>query len=368
MTEPRITELNSDSGKLSELPPANARPEPAPHPAAAPSSTADGQARAFWKSRTGREQIRTVLYNYAIVLILAAMILAFSLLRPDTFFTSGNFTTIANSQAVLLILALGLTLPLAVGEFDLSIASGLGFGAILTGYLTGTLHWGLPVTILVVLLTGVAVGLINGLFVVHFQVNAFIVTLGTGTVLTGLTLAVSGGQILNNIPPGLSNFVTSRTFALSTSVYIALVMVLILWYLYEHTPLGRYLTFVGLGREVARLAGLPVNRMRWGAFVASSAVAAGCGILAVGQLGAADPSSGAAYLLPAYAAAFLGTTVIRPGRFNAWGTVVALALLVTGVTGLQLLGAASWVEQVFNGGALVLAVTFAQLISHRDQT
>lgn len=327
------------------------------------------QARAVSTSRSAwRRRGSTFLYRYAIVLVLVLMVVVFSVLRPATFFTMGNLTTIANSEAVLLILALGLTLPLAVGEFDLSVAAGLGFGAVLTGYLAGTRHWPLLATVAVVLLVGVVVGLINGLFVVHFGVNAFIVTLGTGTVLTGLTLAVSGGQILNGIPDTLVSFTTHTVFGFAVPVYLALLLALLLWYVYEHTPLGRYLTFVGIGREVARLAGLPVNALRWGAFVVASFIGAGCGLLASGQLGAADPSAGAAYLLPAFAAAFLGTTTIRPGRFNSWGTVVALALLVTGVTGLQLLGAASWVEQVFNGGALVLAVTFAQLVSRNEQS
>jgi ribose transport system permease protein len=315
------------------------------------------------RSRRGEEFI----YRYTVVLVLIAMVVVFSLLSPSTFFTTGNFTTIANSQAVLLILALALTLPLAVGEFDLSVASGLGFGAILTGYLGGR-HWPLALTVLAVLVVGAVVGLVNGLFVVHFGVNAFIVTLGTGTVLTGLTLLVSGGQILSGVSAGLSAAMTKTFAGLAVPVFIALALVIVLWYVYEYTPLGRYLTFIGLGAEVARLAGVAVKSLRWGAFVVAAVIAAGCGILAAGQLGSADPSASASYLLPAYAGAFLGTTVIRPGRFNAWGTVVALALLVVGVTGLQLLGAASWVEQVFNGGALVLAVTFAQLVSRSDRT
>lgn len=307
-------------------------------------------------------------YRYTVVLVLIAMIVIFSLLSPSTFFTVGNFTTIANSQAVLLILALALTLPLAVGEFDLSVASGLGFGAILTGYLSGTSHWPMAAVVLAVLVVGALSGLINGLFVVHFGVNAFIVTLGTGTVLTGLTLLVSGGQILGGISTGLTTAMTKTLLGLAIPVFIALALVIVLWHIYEHTPLGRYLTFIGLGAEVARLAGVAVKPLRWSTFVAASVIAAGCGIIAVGQLGSADPSASASYLLPAYAGAFLGTTVIRPGRFNAWGTVVALALLVVGVTGLQLLGAESWVEQVFNGGALVLAVTFARLVSRSDRT
>ena len=303
--------------------------------------------------------------RYAVVILLIVMFVVFSVLLPDTFFTVGNFTTLANSQAVLLILSLALIFPLSVGEFDLSIASNLGFGGILTGYLNGVAHWPLLPTVIFVLVVGAIVGAVNGFFVVNLGVNAFIVTLATGTVLTGLTIWISGGQILSNVSPALVDTVTTTIGGLAVPVFIAFLLVLLLWYLYDFTPLGRYLTFIGLGAEVARLAGLPVKSLRFGAFGIAGILAAGCGVLAVGLLGSADPSASAGYLLPAYAGAFLGTTVIKPGRFNPWGTVVALALLVVGVTGLQLLGAAGWVEQVFNGTALVIAVTFARLVSRQ---
>lgn len=317
-------------------------------------------------TRSRADRSRSILYRYAVVLVFAAMIGVFSGLLPHTFFTAGNFQTIVNSQAVLLMLSLALTLPLSVGEFDLSVASMLGFGAVLLAFLAGSWHWPLLPAILAVVGVGAFVGLVNGLFVVHFGVNAFITTLGTGTVLTGLTLAVSGGQILSGVPTSLSNFSTNELVGLAWPTYIALGFAVVLWYVYEHTPTGRYLFFVGEGRQVARLAGLPVGRLRWLAFVLAGVIAAACGIFAAGQLGSADPSVGPNYLLPAYAAAFLGATTIKPGRFNSFGTVVALYLLVTGVTGLELLGASSWVEQVFNGGALVVAVTFARLVSQED--
>lgn len=308
-------------------------------------------------------KVRGLLYRYAVVLALIVLLVTFSILLPDTFFTAANFITMLSSQAILLILALGLTVPLSTGEFDLSIGSMLGFSATLVTFLAG--HWHLPafVAVAVVLLVGVLAGVINGVFVVRFGVNAFIVTLGTATILTGLTLAVSGGQILNGVPDALTSFVTWRFQDLPTPVFLAFGATVALWYVYEHTPLGRYFFFVGEGREVARLAGLPVSNLRWLAFIVSGVVSATCGILAAGQLGAADPTVGPSFLLPAFAAAFLGATTIKPGRFNAWGTAVALYLLVTGVTGLELLGASSWAEQVFNGTALVVAVTFARLLS-----
>jgi ribose transport system permease protein len=325
---------------------------------------AAGQAAGRMSQRERRA--RLVIYRYAVVIALALFVVGFSILLPKTFFTLGNFRTIVSSQAVLMVLALGLTLPLTTGEFDLSIGSMLGCGAVLTAYFTGELHWPLLLVVAATIFVGFIAGALNGFFVVRIGVNAFIGTLGTSTILTGLTLAVSGGQILNSVAQPLVDFVQYQIFGLAVPVYLALALAIVLWYIYEHTPIGRYLFFVGEGREAARLVGLRVDRLRFAAFIASGATSAAAGILTAGQLGAADPSVGPSFLLPAYAAAFLGATTIKPGRFNAWGTVVALYLLVTGVTGLELLGTSSWVQETFNGVALLIAVTFARFVA-RDQ-
>jgi ribose transport system permease protein len=314
-------------------------------------------------SRMRSRSLRKILYQYAVALALAAVSIAFSILLPSTFFTLGNVRTIVSSQAVLMILALGLTVPLTTGEFDLSIGSMLGCAAVLTAFFIGELHWPLPFVVVGVLLIGALAGATNGLFVVRIGINAFIGTLGVSTMLTGVTLAVSDGQILNTVAEPLVDFVQRQVLGLPLPVYIAFTLVIALWYVYEHTPLGRALFFVGEGREAARLVGLRVDRLRFCALVASGVISAGAGIITAGQLGAADPSVGPSFLLPAYAAAFLGATTIKPGRFNAWGTVVALYLLVTGVTGLELLGSSSWVQEMFNGVALLIAVTFARFVA-----
>ncbi len=311
---------------------------------------------------------RAALYRYAVVITLLICIVGFSLLLPRTFFTLGNFRTIVSSQAVLMILSLGLTLPLTTGEFDLSIGPMLGCAAVLTAFFAGQLHFPLPAVILATVFTGVLAGALNALFVVRIGVNAFIATLGVSTILTGVTLAVSDGQILNTVPQPLVDFAQHQIFGLAVPVYVGFALAIALWQLYEHTPVGRHLFFVGEGREAARLVGLRVDRLRAIAFVASGAISAVAGIFTAGQLGAADPSVGPNFLLPAYAAAFLGATTIKPGRFNAWGTVVALYLLVTGVTGLELLGTSSWVQEMFNGAALLVAVTLARLVAREQAT
>ncbi len=217
---------------------------------------------------------RAAIYRYAVVFTLVLFIVGFSLLLPGTFFTLGNFRTIVSSQAVLMMLALGLTLPLTTGEFDLSIGSMLGCAAVLTAFFTGELHWPLWLVVIGTIGVGVLAGAVNGLFVVRIGVNAFIGTLGTSTILTGVTLAVSDGQILNTVAQPLVDFVQYQIFGLAVPVYIAFALAIVLWRLYEHTPVGRHLFFVGEGREAARLVGLPVDRLRFGAFIASGAISA----------------------------------------------------------------------------------------------
>jgi ribose transport system permease protein len=218
------------------------------------------------------------------------------------------------------------------------------------------------VCIVLVLLLGALVGLINGAFVVIFGIDSFIVTLGTGTFLGGVVLWISNSETFSGISSQLTGpVVVDRFLGVPLAFYYGLALVVALWYFLEYTSLGRRLLFVGRSRRVARLSGLRVGRLRWGALVASGVIAAGAGVLYAGITGAADPVSGAEFLLPAFAAAFLGATSIVPGRFNPWGSFVAVYFLVTGITGLTLLGIQSWVQDMFYGGALVLAVTFSQI-------
>lgn len=331
----------------------------------APDSAAHASPSTAEPDRSRSLRGRTVVYRYAVVIALLVLVVAFSVVAPTTFPTLGNVRTIINSQAVLLILALGLTVPLIAGDFDLSIGATLGFCGVTVAALVGTLGWSDPAALATTLVIAVSIGIVNGLLVVGLGINAFIATLATSTVLAGLTLYVTNGTILTSVPLSLEGFAQTRVpgLEIGTPALIGFGLTALLWYLYEHTPIGRHLFFVGEGREVARLVGLPVARLRLLAFVAAAVMAGLAGVLLAGELGGLAPSVGPTFLLPAYAAAFLGATTIKPGRFNAIGTLVALYLLVVGVTGLELLGVESWVEQVFNGVALAVAVAFARLVS-----
>jgi ribose transport system permease protein len=290
------------------------------------------------------------------------VIILFGALEPDTFLTSANFQTIFGSQAVLAVVALGLLFPLTAGDYDLSVAAVVSLSAMVTAVLNVNQGWPVGWAALVAIAAGALVGAVNGAVVVGLRVDAFIATLGSGAFVSGVVLWISGSSTVGGVSTALIDPVTTTVFGLPLSFYYGLLLCALAWYLLEFTALGRRLLFVGKGRNVARLSGVRVGRLRWGALIGSATVAAAAGVLYAGTAGAADPSSGATFLLPAYAAAFVGATSIVPGRFNPWGSIIAVYFLATGVTGLELHGAASFVQQLFYGGALVIAGALAQLL------
>jgi ribose transport system permease protein len=306
------------------------------------------------------------LERYALILAWVVLVVVFSLLRPDTFATSSNFQTIFGSQAVLLLLTLGLIVPLTTGDFDLSVASALSLSAMVVAILNVNEGWALFPSILAGLAAGGLVGFVNGALVVGLGLNSFIVTLGVGTFLTGLVQWISHSNTISGINSDLTEWTIGNSLlGIPIDFWYGVAATIVLWCVMEYTPLGRRLLFVGRGREVSRLSGLGVGRIRWGALVTSGLIAGAAGVMYAGTLGAADPSSGQTFLLPAFAAAFLGATAILPGRFNAIGTFIAVYFLVSGITGLQLLGLQSFVQQLFYGGALVLAVALSHLARGR---
>ena len=318
------------------------------------------------KPRTSSPHRSFPLEAYALPLVWLGICMLFAILRPDTFATSGNAQTILGSQSVLLVVALGLTVALVSGDFDLSIGATLGFTGMLTATMNVNHGWPVLPAIALALVAGLLIGLINAVVVVGLGVDAFVATLGFGTLITGITYALTDYQIVSGVSPNYVAGVTDRVLGLPLAFFYAGGVAILVWYCLRYTAAGRRLAFIGANREAARLIGLPVSRLRVSAFLVSGVLASLGGVLLTGTLGSADPNNGAAYLLPAFAAAFLGSTTIRPGTFNPWGTVTAVYFLATGIIGLQLMGFAQWIQQIFYGGSLVLAVVFATLASRRQ--
>jgi ribose transport system permease protein len=317
-----------------------------------------------WRSLTGP----LLSDKYALIFAWIGVIILFSLLRPDTFATSATASSILSSQGVLVVVSLAVVLPLIVGEFDLSVGAVLGLAAITVSVLN--VNSGVPIGIAVVagLAVGAAVGALNGFFIVVVGVDGLITTLGIGTLATGIGYALSDYVIVTGVDDRLVSVVSDEVFGLPLSFYYGVLLAAVMWFVLRYTPVGQHLLFVGKAREVAKLSGLRVNRMRFGALVLCGVVSAVAGLLLAGTVGGADPTAGASFLLPAYSAAFLGATTINPGRFNPWGTLFAVYFLVTGISGLQLLGLSDWIQQVFYGASLVFAVTLSRLAEMRRRT
>jgi ribose transport system permease protein len=301
--------------------------------------------------------------RFGVVLVWAAVVVIFSVVKPHTFPTGSNFSTLFASQAPLGMVALALVIPLTGGDYDLSVASVLNLASMLVAVLN--VDHGIPVgyaAILAVLL-GVVVGIVNGVIVVFGDIDPFIVTLGMGTFLDGLTLWISNSAPLAGVSQSLVNLlVVDRFLGLSIEFWFLIILAAILWYFFDYTPPGRRLLIVGRSREVARLSGLRVRRIRILSFVAAGGISGLAGVVYVGTSGSADPSAGTSLLLPAFAAVFLGATTLWPGRFNPWGTLVAVYFLTTGINGLAQVGVSTFVQQLFYGGALVIAVLLSSLV------
>lgn len=296
----------------------------------------------------------------------AAVVVLFGALEPDRFLDATTFEGIFASQAVLAVLALALIVPLTSGDYDLSVASVLTLSAVMVAVLNVEGGWPVGWSVLAALAAGVAVGAANAAIVVLLRLDSFVVTLGTGTVVAGIALWISDSQTIGGVSEGLVEAVALRELlGVPLGFWYGVLLAAAVWYLLEYTPAGRRMLFAGRGRRVARMSGVRVGRVRAGSLVAAGALAAAAGVLAAGEQGGADPTSGVSLLLPAFAAAFLGATSIVPGRFNPWGALIAVYFLATGVTGLQILGAEGFVQELFYGGALIVAVALTRLAGGR---
>lgn len=318
--------------------------------------------------RSNATSIAFQVERFGLIIVWVFLIALFGYLQPSTFLTWTNLSTILGSQAVLVILTLGLIIPLIANDFDLSIAYTMTFSSMLIAVLNVNHGVGIGWAILAALAAGSIIGLLNGLLMTFFRIHSLIVTLGVGTFVYGLTLWISDSMTISGVSPILIDYViVKRLFGIPLEFYYAIAVALALWYVLEFTAAGRRILFVGRGREVARLSGINTDRVRVACLGASGFLGALAGVLYTGTQGAADPVSGASYQLPAFAAAFLGSTCISPGRFNPWGTTIAVYFLVTGITGLVFLGFSSFIQSMFYGGALVIAVSLSQIVRGRQE-
>jgi ribose transport system permease protein len=316
--------------------------------------------RSELKSLTGTQKLARLVPVYGLVILTVALIILFSLLLPNTFPTVLNLRSIISDKAIILILSLGVMIPMSAGRIDLTVGYGIVLWHILAISLQTLYGFPWPVAVLTVLFLGAAMGALNGLLVEVAKIDSFIATLGTGTILYAVALWHSGGrQIVGALPDAFYALNTTMVFGLPITGYYVIVLALIMWFVYEYTPLGRYLYAIGASPKAAALNGIPVRSYVMGSFIASGLLTALAGVLLAAKLRIGQASVGLEYLLPALVGAFLGSTTIKPGRVNVWGTMIGVIILAVGISGIQQFGGSFWVEPMFNGVTLLIAIGIA---------
>ena len=322
--------------------------------------------RAELAALSRRRAVVRMLPVYGLPLLTLALIVFFSLLLPDSFPTALNARSILSDKAIIALLSLGAIVPMIAGRIDLTI----GFGIVMWHILAISLqvNYGVPwpVAVVIVLICGAFTGLVNGLLVEVAQIDSFIATLGTGTILYALALWHTGGrQVMGTLPLGFLAINGLSVAGVPIPAVYVLALALVLWLITERLPLGRHAYAIGANERAAALNGIPVRAYIIGVFVASGLIAGFTGVVLAAKLRIGQANVGLDYLLPALVGAFLGSTTIKPGRVNVWGTIVGVVILAVGISGIQQLGGAFFVEPLFNGGMLVIAIALAGFAQRR---
>ncbi len=324
------------------------------------------------RRRSGADWKRLLSFrNISALYLLVLLVVIFSILTPATFLAPGTWGGLLDAEALTILAAIAVMIPLTAGLFNLAIGSEIAWAVMLVAVLQARLGLPYELAIVLTILCGAFIGWVSGTIITKFRIDSFIATLGMGSILLALKWLISDNRPTVGLDEGFrevaragivlaSNSDGRPVFQLTVPVIAMIVIAIVVWFFLERTPLGRKVYAVGYNAEGARLSGVHVTRLQVGSLMAGGAIAATAGVLLASKLNSGDPTVGVSLLLPALTAAFLGSTQFRGGRFNVWGTVVALCVLAVGIKGLQLLGTAGWVEGIFYGIALIAAVAMSR--------
>lgn len=319
-----------------------------------PDASLDGQATTLPR------RLLRAMPTYGLLVLTVVLALMFSLLLPDTFPTLFNLRAILSDKSIIALLALAAMIPMITGKIDLTVGYGIVLWHILAISLQTRYGVPWPVAVAIVLACAALFGMLNGLLVELAQIDSFIATLGTGTVLYAVAMWHSGGrQVVGELPESFVALAGADLLGLPVGAFYVAAVAVALWLATEYTPLGRALYVIGANPKAAELNGISVRKHVMGAFVASGVLSGFAGVLLASKLQIGQASVGLEFLLPALVGAFLGSTTIRPGRVNVWGTLVGVAILAIGISGIQQFGGAFFVEPLFNGLTLLVSIGIA---------
>jgi ribose transport system permease protein len=321
------------------------------------------------RGTTGRlsPKVLSVLERYGLVWMLVVLV-AFFAIWPETsstFTSTANIRNLVAGQAVLAIAALALLIPLVAGQFDVSVGSVAVGTSIAVAALAGDAGVPLGVALAGGIVLAALVGLINGLIVAYIRADAIVISLGTATLVSGLGALYTKNESIVTVPQPLVEFGGGLWLGVPRPVWLMLVVICAVGYLMRYTVTGRQLLMLGSNPDASKLVGVRTQRLLLTSFILGAILYGVAGALLLARTGAANPGDGFGTTLGALTAVFLGVTTIRPGRFNVPGTIVGVYFVAVSVNGLTLAGAAAWVNPVFTGATLVIAVSISALLSRR---
>lgn len=308
---------------------------------------------------------KALIRRYSLIIIWIIMVAVLIAVAPGDISPFAALRAVLGQQTPIIFLGLGVVITMAVGEFDLSFAGIFGLAAVTVPTLVVFEGWSYPAAVLGAIAIALVCGAVNAWLIVKVKINSVVVTLGVASVAGGVGYWLSRETTVSGLDPQLGVIAIGRFLELPYLFWYGLVLAIIVAYVMSGTPLGRNMLFVGSNPGVAALAGISVSRIRVGAYLSSALLSGLAGVVISTGLGGFNPGTAATNLMPTFAAVFLGTVAVVPGRFNPIGMFLASYFLLTGVFGLQLLGLSGWVTQVFYGFALVTAVTISTLIQRR---
>lgn len=364
---PRVTETQAVDAMPAQRTGATTEPEPAN---AVPAELAQ-PAAALGPSRGVGVFVARVARQYSLpILLVASFVLYGTWGKTSTaFWTVANMRNMAASQAVIGVLTLGILITMVSGNFDLSIGNIAGLSSVMTAAVFSHQHVPLIVGIIVGIGIGALVGGMNGVLVTVLRVDPFIITLGTASIILGFIDWYTKGQsIINGIPRSLVSFGADNFIGIPGIVWVLGAVALVVYYLLEHTPYGRNLHAIGSNRAAARLVGIRVERTIASAFMVTGGFAGVAGVLLLARTGSGNPQIGPTFTLTALASAFLGAASFKVGRLNVPGTLVAIFFLAVNITGLTFAGVDNWINELFTGLTLILAIALAAVLSKERKT
>jgi ribose transport system permease protein len=292
---------------------------------------------------------------------LLLLLIIFSVMRPDAFFTISNMLIILKQGAILTMIALGLTVVLTLQEFDLSIGFLASFVGMITTGMMSFKHFPVPVAVTLGLGAGCAAGAINGLIVTLLKVPSLVATLGTGSALIGVTFLYSkGAQISSGIPSVYKTIGKGYLGGIPNLVLIMVAFAVLLWILMNRVEAGRRMYAIGGNPNAAWMSGISLRKYRILGFCISGFGAGLGGLCLAAMLGVGHPQAADGFLLDAFTAAFLGAVTLKEGEFHVVGTVIGVLILSVTFNGLTMLGVEFYAQNVIKGLILIGAVALSR--------